>query len=307
MILSAKALRKRSRKRMFGYVKALTPELRVKEFELYKSVYCGLCHHIKKRSSLMTFSLSYDFVLPALFSLAFTDIGDISFKKKRCLVHPFRKRKVIDGGENMQAVADAAILLVYYKLLDDKTDKDERFFKRLSSSSALPFAARARKKVLKAGYTPIDDIIKEKIASLSLCEKENCASVYDGATIFGELLAEVFSASVKRDYDRRCMYEIGFRVGRWIYIADALDDIQKDIKNQSYNPFIASGDDTSSDSFKENIEMALRLELSESEKALDLLEISDPGIFNLIQNILYIGMPDVIHRILYKDAREKCE
>ena len=66
---------------MFGYVKALTPELRVKEFELYRSVYCGLCHHIKKRSPFMTFSLSYDFVLPALFSLAFTDIENISFKK----------------------------------------------------------------------------------------------------------------------------------------------------------------------------------------------------------------------------------
>ena len=147
---------------MFGYVKALTPELRVKEFELYRSVYCGLCHHIKMRSPFMTFSLSYDFVLPALFSLAFTDVESISFKKKRCLAHPMKKRKVIDGGENMQAVADASILLVYYKLLDDKTDKDEKFGKKISSSLALPFAARARKKVLAAGYREIDSIIKEK-------------------------------------------------------------------------------------------------------------------------------------------------
>ena len=96
------------------------------------------------------------------------------------------------------------------------------------------------------------------------------------------------------------MYELGYRVGRWIYIADALDDIEKDRRNGSYNPFILSGEDTSSQSFKENIEMALKLELSESEKAFDLLEISDVGIFNIIQNILYIGMPEVIHNILYK-------
>ncbi len=291
---------------MFGYVKALTPELRVKEFELYRSVYCGLCHHIKKRSPFMTFSLSYDFVLPALFSLAFTDIENISFKKKRCLAHPLRKRRVVSGGENMQAVADAAILLVYYKLLDDKTDKDEKFSKKISSALALPFAARARKRVLRAGYSEIDDIIKEKIASLSLCEKERRESVYECASIFGELLAEVFSASVKKESDRRCMYELGYRVGRWIYIADALDDIEKDRKNGSYNPFILSGEDTSSQSFKENIEMALKLELSESEKAFDLLEIGDVGIFNIIQNILYIGMPDVIHRILYKKDCKDC-
>lgn len=291
---------------MFGYVRALTPELRVKEFELYRSVYCGLCHHIKKRSAFMTFSLSYDFVLPSLFSLAFTDIENISFKKKRCLAHPLRKRKVIDGGENMQAVADAAILLVYYKLLDDKTDKDEKLGKKISSSLALPFAARARKKVLDAGYLEIDNIIKEKIASLSLCEKKKSDSVYECATIFGELLAEVFSAPVEKESDRRCMYELGYRVGRWIYIADALDDIEKDRRNGSYNPFILSGEDTSSQSFKENIEMALKLELSESEKAFDLLEISDVGIFNIIQNILYIGMPEVIHNILYKKDCKDC-
>ena len=52
--------------------------------------------------------------------------------------------------------------------------------------------------------------------------------------------------------------------------------------------------------------MALKLELSESEKAFDLLEIGDVGIFNIIQNILYIGMPDVIHRILYKkDCKDR--
>ncbi len=287
---------------MFGYVKALVPELKVKEYELYKSVYCGLCHHMKKRSNFMTFSLSYDFVLPSLFALAFTEKENISLKKKRCLAHPLKKRKVLDGGDDMQTVADFAILLSYYKLLDDKTDRDGGFFKRFSSAFALMFASGARKKALKAGYGEIDGIIKQKISELSLCEKEKRESVYEGAGIFGELLAEVFSASVKKDSDRRCMYEIGYRVGRWIYIADALDDIPKDRKNGSYNPFVLSGEDTDSENFKQNIEISLRLELAESEKALDLLKINDKGLLALIENILYIGMPDVIHKILYQKS-----
>lgn len=283
---------------MFGYVKALSSELKVKEYELYKSVYCGLCHHIKKRSFFMTFSLSYDFVLPSLFALAFTDKKNISFANKRCLAHPFKKRKVIDGGDAMQKVADAATLLVYYKLLDDKTDRDSGFIKRLSSSVALIFASGARKKVLKAGLSDTDAKIRSKISELSLIEKEKRESIYDGAIVFGELLAEVFSASIEKESDRRCMHEIGYRVGRWIYIADALDDMEKDERTGSYNPLVLSGEETSSDIFRESITLSLRLELAESEKALCLINIEDAGLKNLIENILYLGMPEVIEAIL---------
>ena len=286
---------------MFGYVKALTGELRVKEYELYKSVYCGLCHHIKKRGRFMTFSLSYDFVLPSLFALAFTDRENISFKKKRCLAHPFKARKVLDGGDAMQSVADAAVLLVYYKLLDDKNDRDKGFFRRISSSFALLFARSARKSVLKAGLTHTDEIIRRSLDAIALCEKEKCESVYEGATIFGNLLAEVFSSLLQKESDRRCMHEIGYHVGRWIYIADALDDIGSDRRSGSYNPLVLSLDDTNSESFKQNIEISLRIELEECEKAMNLLEINDKGLLAIIENTLYLGMPDVISRILVKN------
>lgn len=290
---------------MFGYVRALPSELKVKEYELYKSVYCGLCHHIKKRGFFMTFSLSYDFVLPSLFALAFTDKKELTFKKKRCAAHPLKRRRVIDGGGNMQAVADAAVLLVYYKLLDDKNDRDGRFVKRLSSMLALPFASLARKRVIKSTGSDIDSIVKEKMESLSVIEEKRCESVYDGAGIFGELLAEVFSKNVKNDSDRRCIYEIGFHVGRWIYALDALDDMEKDRVSGSYNPFVLSGGDFYDEKFRENIELSLRLELTECEKALDLIRIDDVGLKNIIENTLYLGMPEVVKKILARKDKKQ--
>ncbi len=289
--------------KIFGYVKTDTGELRVKEFELYRSVYCGLCNHIKKRSFFLTFSLSYDFVLPALFSVAFTGRENIKIIKKRCLAHPFRKRPMLIGGDDLQKVADASICLIYYKLLDDKNDRDGGFFRRLRSRIALPFASRARKKVIDSGLSELDSIIKEKISLLSSKEREKSDSVYDCAEIFGELLAEVFSKNIADGRNRRCMHLLGYRVGRWIYIADALDDIEKDRKDGAYNPFVLSGVDTDSESFKTDIDMALRLELSECEKALDLMDITDPGIFNIIENIFYLGMPSVIQKTLYKQEK----
>ncbi len=288
---------------MFGYVRAQSGELKVKEYELYKSVYCGLCHHIKKRGYFMTFSLSYDFVLPSLFAIAFADKEEITFKKKRCLAHPFKKRRVLDGGDNMQSVADAAVLLVYYKLLDDRSDRDGGFLKQTASALALPFARAARRKVIKARGDALDLMIKEKTAKLSSVENERCDSVYEGASIFGELCGEVFKESAKSVSDKRCAYEIGYRVGRWIYITDALDDMEKDKKSGSYNPLLLSDGDISDEGFKESIQLSLSLELSESEKALDLISIEDQGLKNIIENILYLGMPEVVKTTIAR--REK--
>lgn len=290
---------------MFGYVRTLAGELKVKEYDLYKSVYCGLCHHIKKRGLFMTFSLSYDFVLPSLFAAAFSDKNDLTFKKKSCLAHPFKKRKVLDGGENMQSVADTAVLLVYYKLLDDKNDKDSPFFKKVSSAFTLPFAASARKKVIKDKGNKIDSIVKEKMSALSLIEEKKCESVYEGANIFGELLAEVFSANIENISDRRCMHEIGFHVGKWIYVLDALEDMEKDKASGSYNPFILAGSDFYDERFRKNIELSLRLELAECEKALDLINIYDAGLKNIIENILYLGMPEMVKRVLAKSNKKQ--
>ena len=56
---------------MFGYIRTDTPELRVKENEYYKAVYCGLCRAQGKctgQCSRMT--LSYDMAFLALLRLA---------------------------------------------------------------------------------------------------------------------------------------------------------------------------------------------------------------------------------------------
>ena len=80
---------------MFGYVRAYKPELKVKEYELYRASYCGLCRSMGKctgQCSRMT--LSYDFAFLAIFRFALLG-GELSFDKKRCLAHPFEKRAYV--------------------------------------------------------------------------------------------------------------------------------------------------------------------------------------------------------------------
>jgi len=46
---------------MFGYVVINKPELKFKEFDVYKSFYCGLCYSLRSRYGFVgQFTLSYD-------------------------------------------------------------------------------------------------------------------------------------------------------------------------------------------------------------------------------------------------------
>ena len=81
---------------MFGYVRTYTSELYVKENEFYKGVYCGLCRSLGKcTGQLSRATLNYDFVFGALLRMAATG-EKIGFEKKRCIIHPIRKRAMVN-------------------------------------------------------------------------------------------------------------------------------------------------------------------------------------------------------------------
>ena len=57
---------------MFGYVTIDKPELKIREFELYRSFYCGLCRELRERHGIPgQITLTYDmtFVVMLLSSL----------------------------------------------------------------------------------------------------------------------------------------------------------------------------------------------------------------------------------------------
>jgi len=276
---------------MFGYVKPFVPELKVKENEFYRAAYCGLCRALGRKSRFLSFTLSYDFVFLAVVDMAITENSGIELGKERCIAHPLRKRAYIKSNRSLDRTSSAAAILLYYDLLDDINDS--KGIKRLFSKACLPKAARLRKKYMGDGVT--DCAAKEKLSALSEIEKRGAESIYQPAEIFGELLGEIFRASVESgDEDAAgkgvCMYSLGRHIGRWIYIIDALDDIEKDEKSGSYNYFVASGQYKEED-FRRLIGEALTFELIEASKAVDLLGITDSGLLDIINNILTCGMP----------------
>ena len=191
--------------------------------------------------------------------------------------------------------AGAAAILNYHKLRDDLSD--ERGMKRFRARMALPFVRSARKRALGAGLSELDERVAGSLARLAEIEKEKRPSVDIPAEVFGEILSEIVSFGLEGD-DRRVAVSVGRSVGKWIYMADALDDWREDAEMGRYNPFrllfdraVPTAEELSS------IGDALKNELFSAEAAIDLIEFDNQDIKNIVLNILYLGMPKRIEEI----------
>ncbi|MBQ9086747.1 MAG: hypothetical protein IJY47_06130 [Clostridia bacterium] len=283
---------------MFGYVRAQSPELKVREQEMYRGTYCGLCRAMGKctgQCSRMT--LSYDFVFLALVRMQLTG-ESFSFEQKRCLAHPLKKRNSMKRNATLNYCAHAAALLNYHKVSDDLAD--EKGFKKFRACLASPMVTRARKKALRAGYADLDQRIAEGLAALSHAEQSRLPSVDVPAEAFGEILAHIVSFGLEGK-EARIARSLGMAVGKWIYIADALDDWGEDAEKDRYNSFrLLYGDTLPSPDALLGIRDALKNELMTASDAVDLVDFESLDMKNIILNILYLGMPAVIEGILQK-------
>ena len=103
---------------MFGYIIMNKPEAKIKDFDLYRSFYCGLCRELREHYGISgQISITYDmtFVL-----LLLSGLYEPSTRKgtTRCAVHPVHPQPVRKN-EITRYAADMNILLTYYKCMDD--------------------------------------------------------------------------------------------------------------------------------------------------------------------------------------------
>lgn len=269
---------------MFGYVTPLVDELKVKEHIFYKSVYCGLCRSMGKTvCPESTVTLSYDAVFLVLVRMALTGCA-AEFGAGRCTASPLKKKPYLKSNAELEYCAAAGALLAYYSIEDNA--RDSRGFPELAARTALLFSRRMRK---KAGLPELSEAISDRISELSEIEGAGEKDPDRAAEKSGEMTAEVFSHFLEGDA-ARIAREIGFHVGKWVYFADAADDYYRDLKRKAYNPL--PGPDA------ESLRCAMNLELEGAAAAFELIGDADPGIKNIIGNILYLGMPARAEKIL---------
>lgn len=284
---------------MFGYIFPDKPELRIKEFELFKAYYCGLCKSIGSECSQVSrFALNYDSAFLGLFLSSFYS-GPENIKFEKCISHPFVKKPMIKESDVLDYAADMNILLAYHKLKDDL--KDEKSVKSLGLMGV--FHGAYKRASLRNPEK--EKVIIERLEELSKLEKSGCSSVDEASEPFAKLTEEIFA------YKRLCedktneklLRWFGYNTGKWIYIIDAFDDLEKDIKNKNFNPlltqFCYNNEKASEfkDRIRENIKFTLEYTLSEAGKAFELMDIKKNR--EILENIIYGGMYNKTLKVLY--------
>ncbi len=263
---------------MFGYVTADKPEMKIKEFETYKSYYCGLCKGIKHRYSLFTCGfLNYDCSFLYIL-LSSTSQTEPEFSTGRCIANPFKKVFYAkDSGLDYAAAIN--VLLAMGKLQDDVTD-DKKLTARILSSM---FCGQNKKAT--ARYEDARAAIADNLSSLYYLEKERCDDIDLISGEFGNLLAQVMQ--IGSESQAKVFHNLGYNLGRWIYIIDAMQDMEKDAKNSSYNPFVVKfGQDTAS--AKESAAFNMYASLSGACSAYELLDVYKNDA--IIRNVLFSGL-----------------
>lgn len=268
---------------MFGYVLVNKPELKIKEFDLYRSYYCGICHSLKKSYGFTgRMTLNYDMTFLAMLLSDLYDKEDCD-AETRCIAHPAQKH-MEKRNEFSDYCADMCIFLSYYKGEDDW--KDEHTFKGWLVRNVLK---RKAGKVKKA-YPEKTARIEKQLEALSDLEKEGKAPIDKAAKTFGEIMGEIFVYA--DDIWKDDMYKLGFYLGKYIYLLDAYEDIEKDTASGNYNPFSelykAAEEKGSFDEFDDQVLSFLMLMIGECTDAFERLPLIENA--EIMRNILYSGV-----------------
>lgn len=221
---------------MFGYVTPLKDELKIREYNTFKSYYCGLCFHIKSEfGNLPRMLLNYDMTFLGLLLDSLTEVLSPP-QMKTCVTNPLKKKPIILDSKALSYAAHMNVSLVYYKCLDDSADD-----KNLKSK-ALALALSSYKKRFSVSTHKVNAFIEEQLSKLARLEKsKDFSSIDEICEPFSLIVAHILKEYPHDligddDQTRDHLFQFGYALGKWIYVIDALDDLEKDMKKNNFNP-----------------------------------------------------------------------
>ena len=270
---------------MFGYVRPRKDELKVRDWEAYQAVYCGLCHTLGRRYGLLPrMFLNYDFV----FLVMVLDGGKAPpvIHRRRCLACPLRGKPSCQGGQALERAADESVILTYWKLRDSVADRSfwKGIFARLLSLLLRPSYRKAAARV-----PDFDRQVVTCLEELQALEQAGSPSLDRTADTVARILQGAAPAAGPPDRDR-AVAQMLYHVGRWIYLTDAWDDLQEDRESGAYNPAAArwpDGPEAHGDELRTTLRHSLNL-------AASAYSLADFGCWSdILANILYLGLPMV--------------
>lgn len=261
---------------MFGYVTIYKPELKVKDYYKYKAYYCGLCRTLKENFGFRgQMTLTYDMTFV---TILLTSLYEHKMKncKHHCVVRPVKKMDMLQN-DITEYTAEMNVILSYYHFIDDW--EDEKSMAGLAGSKLLGKSVKG----IIAKYPDKCKTIQRCLKKLQDYEKKQITDIDAVAGTFGELMGELLV--YQKDQWEERLRRMGFFLGKFIYIMDAYEDVQKDIEKGNYNPLIPL---QGKENYEAVCEQMLNMMMGECSREFELL----PCLWDedILKNILYVGV-----------------
>ena len=283
---------------LLGYVKAFKPEMKIKDYELYRGIYCSLCRALGRLySPLAQLFLSYDFAFAAVLRLAAGD-ESCAFSQKRCPYNPAKKCMICGSKKELEFCAHAVIITVFYKVKDNLHDGGVK--SKILAALLYPIVSLMHKKAVRLA-PEIEEIISKSMALQTEAESKKDVCLDEAAHPSADALGRIMSLGFGGE-KADALYKLGYMVGRTVYVIDAADDLEADIKNGSFNPFKAEYGDIKNPAVREKFAARVReiFNLTQSS-ALDALDSLEKKRFeDILENIVFDGIEASISKVLEK-------
>lgn len=280
---------------MLGYVRAYRPEMKFKDYDAYKGVYCSLCKTIGKRYGLLArLTLSYDFTFLAVLRMAVRE-DCVKMCPSRCTFNPLKKcYDCSRDNADLNYTADASMLTFYFKIKDNI--EDSGFFKKMLCKILLPYANHIYKRAKNncpETAEKIADLMKKQGRA-----EQNDVGLDEAADASAKMLSVMLTSDIKSS-DDEALGRLGYYLGRWVYIADAVDDCEDDIKSGSFNPLKKK---FGSPEYKQYCKDMLSLTIGEAVNEFDKLKIY--RFKDIIENVLIYGTNCSAKKVICKEAKK---
>ena len=274
---------------MFGYVRPLQPELRVRDYDAYHAAYCGLCRALAKRYGFRSrFLVNYDMTF--LFLVRASVRPAALARNCFCPARFWRKKPCICDDGGYDRVSACTVILCYCKILDNI--RDSGFWKGIGYRLLKLVYHRPWKKASKDA-PEFADLVRTKLLALSELEAAQSPSLDATADAFAAIVSAC-ADDLPDEAVRRPVQALLYQVGRHIYLCDALDDLAEDLRADGYNPLRYRFVPTQTGLQAEDLAYLGRLmdsSVNLAGAALSLLPVRQYGA--LLENIVYLGLPAV--------------
>ncbi len=284
---------------MFGYVTPCKMELRMKDYEKFRSYYCGLCKSIKSNvGNLPRFTLNYDMTFLAVLLDSLSE-GRTSYERQVCMAHPAKKKVVIVDNDAIKYAAYFNTILSYYKLMDNYAD-DGSLRSFLMKSVLEPYMRKYPEEMLTKKQE-----VERKLAGLSAMEASPAGrSIDEISHPFADLTGYILSEYCDEEAEE--LYWLGYNLGKWIYIIDAYDDLEKDMKEGKFNAIeaVLNKDKLGYGEFcgavEERMDFLLTACARECLERLEALPLKKNE--ELLRNILQYGLMEKIDKVFKRSC-----